>query len=82
MDREAINVSTINKEVYDRLGAAIRTGTLPPGVKISLRSIADTLGVSTMPVREALREALGDEAGAGPSAGAGSDPDAARSRTP
>lgn len=55
MDREAINVSTINKEVYDRLGAAIRTGTLPPGVKISLRSIADTLGVSTMPVREALR---------------------------
>jgi DNA-binding GntR family transcriptional regulator len=55
VDREAINVSTINKEVYDRLGAAIRTGTLPPGVKISLRSIADTLGVSTMPEREALR---------------------------
>lgn len=55
MNREAISVSTINKEVYDRLRAAIRTGTLPPGVKISLRSVADTLGVSTMPVREALR---------------------------
>jgi len=55
VELEAVNVSTVNQEVYDRLRVAIRTGTLPPGVKISLRSIADTLGVSTMPVREALR---------------------------
>ncbi|OLT00322.1 hypothetical protein BJF90_36175 [Pseudonocardia sp. CNS-004] len=50
-----MKVSTINQEVYDRLRVAIRTGALLPGVKVSLRSIADTLGVSTMPVREALR---------------------------
>jgi DNA-binding GntR family transcriptional regulator len=56
VNREAITVSTINQEVYDRLRAAIRTGSLAPGVKISLRSLADTLGVSTMPVREAMRK--------------------------
>ena len=55
MDREPINVSTINQEVYDRLRVAIRNGTLRPGERISLRSLADTLGVSTMPVREAMR---------------------------
>jgi DNA-binding GntR family transcriptional regulator len=55
VDREPISVSTINQEVYDRLRVAIRNGTLRPGERISLRSLADTLGVSTMPVREAMR---------------------------
>jgi DNA-binding GntR family transcriptional regulator len=56
VDRETISVSTINEEVYDRLRVAIRTGDLAPGVKVSLRSLAATLGVSTMPVREAMRK--------------------------
>jgi DNA-binding GntR family transcriptional regulator len=56
VDRDTISVSTINEEVYDRLRVAIRTGDLAPGVKVSLRSLAATLGVSTMPVREAMRK--------------------------
>jgi DNA-binding GntR family transcriptional regulator len=55
MQSETIKVSTINDEVYDRVRRWIVSGTLSPGAKISIRSIADTLGVSTMPVREALR---------------------------
>jgi DNA-binding GntR family transcriptional regulator len=55
MDQETIKVSTINDEVYGRLRRWITSGTLSPGTKISIRSIADSFGVSTMPVREALR---------------------------
>lgn len=53
---EAITGSTINDEVCDRLRRWITSGTLLPGARISLRSIADTFGVSTTPVREALRK--------------------------
>lgn len=53
---EAITGSTINDEVCDRLRRWITSGTLLPGTRISLRSIADTFGVSTTPVREALRK--------------------------
>jgi DNA-binding GntR family transcriptional regulator len=55
MEAETIKVSTVNHEVYDRLRRWISSGSLPPGTKISIRSIADSFGVSTMPVREALR---------------------------
>lgn len=53
---DAIKVSMINDEVCDRLRRWITSGTLLPGTRISLRSIADTYGVSTTPVREALRK--------------------------
>ncbi|MFE9612671.1 GntR family transcriptional regulator [Streptomyces sp. NPDC006012] len=55
MEAEAIKVSTVHHEVYDRLRRWISSGSLPPGTKVSIRSIADSFGVSTMPVREALR---------------------------
>jgi DNA-binding GntR family transcriptional regulator len=51
-----INVSTVNDEVYVRLRREITSGNLLPGTKISIRSIADGFGVSTQPVREALRK--------------------------
>ncbi|WP_164990485.1 GntR family transcriptional regulator [Agromyces albus] len=50
----------MNDEVYERLRQWITTGTLLPGMKISIRSIADSFGVSTMPVREALRRLESD----------------------
>jgi DNA-binding GntR family transcriptional regulator len=50
-----IQVSTVNEEVYMRLREQITCGEIAPGTKISIRSIADEYGVSTMPVREAMR---------------------------
>ena len=60
MELQPIRVSTVIDEVYGRLRVAITAGTLPPGSKVSLRSIADTFQVSTMPVREALRRLESD----------------------
>lgn len=41
--------------VYERLGAAIMTGELPPGTKLSEPAIAERYGISRAPVREAIR---------------------------
>ncbi|WP_158685448.1 GntR family transcriptional regulator [Microbacterium halophytorum] len=41
--------------VYERLGEAIIDGTLEPGARIRDQEIASDLGVSRMPVREALQ---------------------------
>jgi DNA-binding GntR family transcriptional regulator len=57
---QPIRVSTVNDEVYIRLRAAITAGTILPGTKISIRSLADAFSVSTMPVREALRRLESD----------------------
>ncbi|WP_201002567.1 GntR family transcriptional regulator [Paenibacillus glycanilyticus] len=54
--KETIEVSSVNYEVYDRLRQRIALGVIPPGKKISIRTLADSFGVSTMPVREALRK--------------------------
>ncbi|WP_219838313.1 GntR family transcriptional regulator [Paenibacillus sp. R14(2021)] len=54
--RELIEVSSVNYEVYDRLRQRIALGIIPPGKKISIRTLAESFGVSTMPVREALRK--------------------------
>jgi DNA-binding GntR family transcriptional regulator len=51
----AIVVETVADAVYDRVRTAITSGAVLPGSKISLRSIAGSLSVSTMPVREALK---------------------------
>ena len=50
-----ISVTTMAGEVYDRVRTAILDGTYPPGSRLSLRRLAEELGVSTMPAREALR---------------------------
>jgi DNA-binding GntR family transcriptional regulator len=53
---QAITVSTVADEAYDRVRTGITTGLLRPGGRLSIRSLASTLGVSTMPVREALKK--------------------------
>jgi DNA-binding GntR family transcriptional regulator len=60
VELQPIRVSTVIDEVYERLRGAITAGTLAPGSRVSLRSIADTFQVSTMPVREALRRLESD----------------------
>ena len=51
-----IKVKTVQKTVYNILRDAIMNGDLTPGEQLSLTEIASTLKVSTMPVREALRQ--------------------------
>ena len=52
---EIIKVSTVNREVYEQLKCQIIVGDIPPGKQITIREIASKYGVSTMPVREAIR---------------------------
>lgn len=54
MQNETIEFSTMSKGVYDSLRDQIRKGILKPGQKLTIRQIAESFGVSTMPVREAL----------------------------
>ncbi len=55
MDSQPIQVATVSDEVYTRLHQAITSGALMPGMKLTIRSIAESFHVSTMPVRDALR---------------------------
>jgi len=51
----AIQTSTVQEAVYDELYKAIVSGKISPGERITMRQLAKDLGVSVMPVREALR---------------------------
>lgn len=46
---------TVSENVLAYLKGSIITGELPPGQKLSEMKLASTLGVSTAPIREALR---------------------------
>jgi DNA-binding GntR family transcriptional regulator len=54
MKLDKIESKTLRQKVYELLKEKIITAELLPGQKISLRNLAVTLGVSLMPVREAL----------------------------
>ena len=54
--------STLGAKVYAELCDKLIGGELPPGQKISLRSLANTLGTSVMPVREAVARLVADGA--------------------
>ncbi len=51
---DKIEATTLRQQAYDKLTQAIMSGSMPPGFQFSLRGLASSLGVSTMPVREAL----------------------------
>src|SRR5215213_9117073 len=53
---------TLAERVYSELRNLLMAGELAPGQKLSLRSIAETLGVSMMPVREAVTRLAADQA--------------------
>lgn len=52
---EDINVTPLREQVYQRLRADILGGRLPAGERISPSELAERLGVSITPIREALR---------------------------
>ncbi|MCI0753096.1 GntR family transcriptional regulator [Teichococcus vastitatis] len=51
----AEDILSLAERAYRRLRDAIVDGSLPGGERISERSLAQTLGISAQPVREALR---------------------------
>ena len=51
---EPLNVSTIKRTVYKKLVNAIISGKIPPGTQLTLSQLAKQLGVSILPIREAL----------------------------
>ena len=54
--KNPLKKKTLQQTVYDAVRNAILIGEVKPGELISLREIAEKLGVSTMPVRESLRQ--------------------------
>lgn len=52
----------LHDQVYGALRDALIAGRIPPGRGVSLRSLAAELGVSPMPVREAVRRLVAERA--------------------
>lgn len=53
---------TLHGRAYDRIRQKLIGGVLKPGEKLSLRSVAEGLGMSMQPVREAVARLIADEA--------------------
>ena len=54
--------ATLHARVYRELREAIITGGLVPGRPVTLRGVAEELGVSPMPVRDAFRQLVAERA--------------------
>lgn len=57
-----VNEAKIHDQVYEALSEAIIQGQIPPLKSVSLRTLAHNLGVSPMPVREAVRRLIAEKA--------------------
>lgn len=53
---------TLQEWTYQQLRHAIMIGVFAPGVSVTMRGLAETLNVSLMPVREALRRLVAEHA--------------------
>ncbi len=53
---------TLGEQVYAHIRKLLISGRLAPGDKLSLRPVAEALGVSMMPVREAVSRLVADRA--------------------
>jgi DNA-binding GntR family transcriptional regulator len=51
-----VSQRTLGDEAAERLRSAIRNGALPPGTRLVERELAERLGVSRIPVREAIQQ--------------------------
>jgi DNA-binding GntR family transcriptional regulator len=52
--------NTLNEEVYQQLKQALMSGRIAPGSTMTIRSLAGSFGISSMPVREALRRLVAE----------------------
>jgi DNA-binding GntR family transcriptional regulator len=58
----SIDVSTLQERVYQSLCLALLSGQFVPGDVVSIRKVANALGTSAMPVREALKRLIAEKA--------------------
>jgi DNA-binding GntR family transcriptional regulator len=54
--------SSVTEQVYQQIRDLILDGEIEPGATITIQSLADAFGVSTMPVREALHQLIAAKA--------------------
>lgn len=54
--------NTLGDQVYAHIRGLLISGRLAPGDRLSLRQVADVMGVSMMPVREAVSRLVADQA--------------------
>jgi DNA-binding GntR family transcriptional regulator len=59
---EPLDRQTLGERAYAQLAELLISGRLAPGEKLSLRKAAEVLGVSIMPVREAVSRLVADKA--------------------
>ncbi len=57
-----IDVTTVQERVYQSLRLALLKGQFLPGEHVSIRTLAEALGTSAMPVREAVRRLVAEKA--------------------
>jgi len=62
LNLEPLDRQTLGERAYAKLADLLISGRLAPGEKLSLRAAADVLGVSIMPVREAVSRLVADKA--------------------
>lgn len=60
--RPLADSQAVHDQVYEAIRRALITGTIAPGRGVSLRSLAAELGVSPMPVRDAVRRLVAERA--------------------
>ncbi|MGO4741372.1 GntR family transcriptional regulator [Bosea sp. 2KB_26] len=51
----SVTRQSLNEQVYESLHRALASGYFAPGQRVPLRAVANALGTSTMPVREAVK---------------------------
>jgi DNA-binding GntR family transcriptional regulator len=56
-----IDVSSLQERVYQSLRQALLSGHFRPGDAMSIRKLAESLGTSAMPVREALKRLMAEK---------------------
>lgn len=62
VDEPRLPGETVQQWVFQRLRRTVMTGRFPPGQAVTIRGLAEAMGVSAMPVREALRRLVAERA--------------------
>jgi DNA-binding GntR family transcriptional regulator len=60
MQMKPVKPPTVQKAVYEEIIAALLSGKIAPGEKITIEGLAKSMGVSIMPVRAALQKLEGE----------------------